>query len=104
MSYLQRYPAVDTEHDDPEGLEGVYDEGKRRSIGLRHPVEHHHRDHHKMPRTGTIGRGDHNGQTDGGKDYQRLHHTELGREGETEESNIELQEISHPDTYSIQGE
>ena len=101
MSYLQRYPSVDTEHHHAQCLEGVHDECERRGARLRHTVERHHGDDHKVPWTCSIRSGYDDSQADGSKCHQCLHHGELRRKGEAEKGDVELKELACPDTQCI---
>ena len=82
----------------------MHKQGKNPCIFLSHTIEHHHGDDGKMPRTGTVGRRNNDGNGTHHKHHQGSHHSQIRRKAETEESDIEFQEIACPDTYRVQKE
>ena len=91
------YPGIDAEGDDQEGLDGMHDEDKPKSLLIGNTIENEHGLDGKMPGTGTVGRRYDDGKVGHDKGYQRTANAQSGREAEAEEGEIVMQEVHYPD-------
>ena len=97
-------PAPEAEDDDEQRLDAMDKEGKKGGIGRGNAVEHHHGDDGKMPRTGTVGRGDNDGKRACHKHDQTGLKTEVGTERKAVERQVEMEEVAKPHQDGVEQE
>ena len=95
-------PAPEAEDDDEQRLDAMDKEGKKGGIGRGNAVEHHHGDDGKMPRPGSVGGRNDDGNTTHHEQYHAGSPAQSGREVDAVERQIEVQEVACPDGYGIE--
>jgi len=95
----QCYPGVDAEEDDQQGLHRVHDEHEIECIVRLDAVEDKHRLHGEMPRSGSVGGRDDDGDAAHDESYQSAHQTQVRGRLEALEREIVVQKIAQPYSY-----
>ena len=75
----------------------MHDEHKPKGLFISHAIEDEHRFDGKVPRPRSIGGWDNDCEVGNDKGYQCTTDAEVGCKVETEEGEVIMQEVHHPD-------